>query len=373
MTRTMSVGLGAAIVGAILMLVGVILEPRQALTSYLFAYATVLTIVLGALILVMLSYVSGAAWFTAFSDLALAIVGALPALAVLALPILIGVKKIYPWATIATLPVETRGVVERKEAWLNVPFFVVRALIYLAVWTIVGELVRRRWFDMERARAAESSDLRPRASGLSAGGLIVVGLALTFASFDWLMSLDPAWYSTVYGVYVFAGGFLAMLALVAVMAPRSIGPEQTSAIGKLLLTFSIFWAYIAFSQYLIIWIADVPSEVTWYLSRARGSWGVIAIVVAIGRFVIPFVLLLSRARKRNARALAAIGALLLAMHVLDVYWLVMPALHPAGVQPSWLDAAALLAVTGGAVAGAAWRQGRRPLAHVSTRSGEVAS
>lgn len=370
MTRTVRVGLGAAIVGAILMVAGVILEPRHALTSYLFAYATVLTIVLGALMLVMLSYVSGAAWFTAISDLALAIVGALPALAVLALPILIGVKEIYPWATIATLSPEVRVVVERKEAWLNAPFFVVRALIYLAVWTIVGELVRRRWLALVNARAADSSDPRPRASGLSAVGLIVVGLALTFASFDWLMSLEPAWYSTVYGVYVFAGGFLAMLALVAVIAPRSIGTEQRSAIGKLLLTFSIFWAYIAFSQYLIIWIADVPSEVTWYLSRARASWGIIAIIVAIGQFAIPFVLLLSRTRKRNPRALAAIGAFLLAMHVLDVYWLVMPALHPAGVQPSWLDAAALLAVAGSVVAAAAWRQGGRPLV-VSTRSGEV--
>ena len=355
----------AGIVGFVLFIVGVTVEPRQALTSYLFAYATVTTIVLGALIQVMMSYVTSAHWFTVLRRLALGITGALPALVLLALPVLLGVMTIYSWTTPSALPPEARALVERKSAWLNVPFFIARSVVYLAVWLAVGSVLRRWSLRQDVLRGEASAAMSRRLRRLSAGGLVAVGLTLTFGSFDWLMSLEPTWYSTVYGIYVFAGGFLAALGLIAILGQAAakqramlggtITREHFGAFGKLLLTFAMFWAYIAFSQFLIIWIGDVPLDASWYVTRASRSWGKLALVVVAGQFALPFALLLSRELKRLPQMVAALGWLLLAMHVLDTYWLVLPALHPLGMSPSWLDAATLLMVAGFATAAAAWR------------------
>ena len=275
MTRVTSVGLGAAIVGAIGMVAGVLLDPRQALTSYLFAYATVFTVILGALIMVMMSYASGAQWFAALSHLALAIVGAIPALVVLAIPILLGLRDIYPWATPASLSAGARVVVERKGSVAQHP---VLRRAGAAVSRGVAHRGRARETQMVRAR--EGSYIRSARPARRSPERGRPDRGRTDAHFRMVRladALEPTWYSTVYGVYVFAGGFLAVLAVIAMIAPRAthgLGAEQTSALGKLIVTFTIFWAYIAFSQYLIIWIGDLPAEVSWYVVRARGSWGV---------------------------------------------------------------------------------------------------
>lgn len=369
MMRITRIALGVALVGAVLCTVGLFTDPHRTLVSYLFAYAVVLTVVLGCLIQVMMSHVTGAHWFVVLRPMSLDLASPMPVLAVLLLPILIGVHVLYPWAAPGALPAAAAAIVGRKRAWLNVPFFESRAVFYVIVWVVSGELLRR-WSLGQDARsstgtAAEMTAATRRLRLLSAVGLIVVGFTLTFAAFDWLMSLDPAWYSTIYGVYVFAGGFLAALALITVVAyaalrgnliaRTAVTPEQFGALGKLLLTFVIFWAYIGFSQYLIIWIGDIPADTPWYLSRARGSWGVLALIVLIGQFALPFIVLLSRTFKRRPRALAVLGAWLLLMHVLDIYWLVLPAHEPDGMHPSWLDVAALLLVAGCTVATAAWR------------------
>lgn len=355
----------AGVVGLVPLAIGMGTEPRRALAAYLFAYATVLTVVVGALIQLMMSHVSAARWFTVLRRLTLGVSAAVPALVVLAIPLLVGVRVLYPWATPSVLPDAVRALLARKHGWLNVGFFVARGVLYLAVWLVVSATIRHWSLQQDRAVGDERVLLARRLRRASAVGLIVVGLALTFAAFDWLMSLEPAWYSTIYGVYVFAGGYLAALALVAVIGwaesrrggglDSVVTPEHFGALGKLLLTFVIFWAYIGFSQYLIIWIGDVPADVSWYVSRSRGSWGALALVVAAGQFALPLILLLPRELKRRPGLLAALGAWLLVMHALDVYWLVLPALHPEGIRPSWLDAAALLTIAGFATATAAWR------------------
>jgi hypothetical protein len=366
MTSLVRNGLVAGGVGAVALSFGVAIDPRHALTAYLFAYATVLTIVVGALIQLMISRVTGAHWFAAYRGDALAITGALPALALLLIPIVVGIRAIYPWATIATLPVETREIVARKVAWLNVPFFVGRGALYFVVWLLIAETFRRWSTARFTATMTSQSSIDRRLDKLSAGGLVAVGLTLTFAAFDWLMSLEPAWYSTIYGIYVSAGGLLAALAFIAVIAhlrARADDAQVTGAeddrriaLGTLLFAYVMFWAYIAFSQYLIIWIGDVPTEAAWYVARTHHSWAVLAAIIGVGQFGIPFLLLLSRPIKRNARALAVIGAWLVLMHILDVYWLILPALNPEAMRPSWFDAAALFAVAGFAVAAGAWRR-----------------
>jgi hypothetical protein len=356
----------AGAIGLVLWLIGVVLEPRRAMASYLFAYVTVLTLVLGALIQVMTSHVTGAHWFTVLRRLTLTVTASLPALALLLVPVLIGVHRIYPWADPVHLSGEAQRLAAHRAPWLNVPFFTARAVLYVLIFAACGEMLRR-WALREDAtsRSVDAVAALRRQRRISAAGLILVGLALTLVAFDWLMPLDPMWYSTVYGVYVFAGGFVAALGLIAVLANASaksggaldgtVTPDHFGALGKLMLTFVIFWGYIAFSQFLIIWIGDIPADSSWYVVRASGSWGTLGLIVAIGQFAIPFVLLLSRALKRDPAILAAIGAWLVLMHVLDVYWLVVPAFEPAGLHAHWLDVAALLMVGGLTTACAAWR------------------
>jgi hypothetical protein len=352
-------------IGLAVWLVGAMLEPRQALASYLFAYTAALTIAVGALIQVMISHATAARWFTVLRRLTLNVAGSLPMLALLALPMLFGVHALYPWASPERLTSEARTLAVRRQAWLNVPFFIGRAAVYIAAWTSCAEWLRAVSLRQDHAIGdgeVATTRAERRASAL---GLVVVGLTLTFAAFDWLMTLDPLWYSAIYGLYVFAGGFLAALGLVAVVGYAAtrrgsrmegvVTPEHFGALGKVLLTFVIFWGYIAFSQFLIIWIGDIPADASWYVVRARGSWGVLALVIAIGQFALPFVALLSRELKRRPLALAAIGAWLVVVHVLDVYWLVLPAIHPDAIHLSWLDFAACLMVGGFATAAAAVR------------------
>ena len=346
-----AVGAVLATAGLCFFALGVVLDPRRALMSYLAAYATGLSVVLGALMLVMTCNITGARWFAAFRSRAEAVAASVPLFAVLFLPLALGLSRLYPWAT--------AGAGDRG-AWLNRPFFLARAAVYFAVWIAVG--VPLRWWSLPpRAWPAESVDGRSRA--LSAAALPAVGLTFTFAAFDWLMSLSPEWFSTIYGVYVFAGGFLGALALLAAIGPGMVrarltqgvpGPGDYRKLGNLLLTFTVFWAYIAFSQLLIFWIADVPQEVAWYIPRLGGSWGWVALVVLLGQFALPFLALLLRSVKSAPVGLAAIGAWLLLMHYLDVYWLVLPQLHPGGVRVHWLDAAALCLIGGSAVAYVTW-------------------
>ncbi len=354
------------VVGLVLWILGVVVNPRQAFASYLFAYVCALTIAVGALLQVMMSHVTGARWFTVLRRLTLTISAALPALAVLVIPVLVGIRMLYPWAHPATLTAEAQKLALHRQPLFNVPFFIIRAVIYVVVFAIFGEMLRR-WSRREDTMLNDASVVAAvhRQRQFSAFGLIVVGLALSCVAFDWLMPLDPLWYSTVYAVYVFAGGFLAALGLVALIADLSVRsggalagtvtPAHFGALGKLMITFVIFWLYIAFSQYLVIWIGDIPADSSWYVVRGAGSWGVLGLIIAFGQFAFPFVLLVSRAIKRRPAALAAIGAWLVFMHVLDVYWLVLPAFHPAGFTVSWIDLAALLMVAGLATSHAAYR------------------
>jgi hypothetical protein len=356
----------AGVMGLVLWIIGVLVEPRQAYASYLFAYAFALTIAVGALLQVMMSHVTGARWFTVLRRLTLTISASLPVLAILVIPVLLGVGFLYPWAHPADLSAEAQKLALHRKPLFNVPFFVVRAIIYVLVFALFGEIVRR-WALREDTLppGANVVEMVQKQRRLSAGGLVAVGLAISCVAFDWLMPLDPLWYSTVYAVYVFAGAILAALGLVALIADVSarnggalagtVTPAHFGALGKLMITFVIFWLYIAFSQFLVIWIGDIPADSSWYVIRGAGSWGILALVVAFGQFALPFVLLVSRSIKRRPAALGAIGAWLVIMHVIDVYWLVLPAFHTTGIHVSWIDAAALLMVCGFATAGAAWR------------------
>jgi hypothetical protein len=353
--------LALGVIGFAFVLLGIVTTPRQAYMSYLVAYAAVLGTVLGALILVMLSFLVAARWYVVLRRLTEAIAGTFPVLALLFIPILFGLTDIYPWAMpVQSLPRELQNEIAKKAAYLNVPFFTIRAVAYFAIWIVLAWLLRR-WSVRQDHEGGVALTLRMRR--LSAAGAPFLAIALTFASFDWLMSLTPAWWSTVYGVYFFGGAIVAgisLVALLALVAARTgalegyAGDEHFGALGKVLLTFVIFWAYIAFAQLLIIWIADIPAESSWYIVRLRGDWGQVGLALLIFHFALPFLLLLPRDLKRRPRAMASIGVMLLIMHYFDVYWLAMPVIHPVGMTIHWLDFASLAAVVGLTTASGIW-------------------
>ena len=279
-SSALRISLGVGIVGSALCILGFVVDARTAYGAYLTAYVAVLGTVLGALILVMMSYATGARWFVVLRRLTETAAATVPVLLLLFVPILLGLHDLYPWVPpLDRVDAPMRALVQQKHAYLNVPFFLVRGAVYFGVWLAIALLLRRWSVRQDDEHGVRLTRWQRR---LSAGGLPAVAVTLTFASFDWMMSLTPAWYSTIYGVYVFAGGFVAALALIAVLAAiehetgRLADPvigHHFQALGKLLLTFVMFWAYIAFAQILIIWIGGIPAEVSWYAVRVGTTLG----------------------------------------------------------------------------------------------------
>lgn len=358
--RRWAAALGAA--GTILWVIGVVLDPAQAYFSYLVAYVFALGLALGALALIMIEHLAGAIWFVVMRRLTEQVAAALPALAVLFLPVALGVRWLYPWTDLSLLTPHDRGLVALKTPYLNLPFFFTRAGIYFISWIVLVGLLRR-WSlrqDIEPGPRWQAPQ-----EAISAPGLIVLAFTLTFAAFDWVMSLAPTWVSTIFGVQVFSGAMVGTLALLSILVGRSSAASRPlaevlqrshlGALGKLLFTFVIFWAYTSFAQLLIIWIADVPEEIRWYAPRLAGSWLWTGTATAIGQFAVPFVVLLSYRLKRRASVLVLLGAWTLVAHYVEVYWIVMPQLHPASARPHWIDAAAAAMVLGSTAAWVSWQ------------------
>lgn len=371
-----------ALVGAVVTVLGVMADPGRAAAAYLVAYASAVAVVLGALGMLMIAYATRATWFVVLRRSCEDVAATLPVLAALAIPLLVAIPVLYPWAGAgAPLTPEQAARVTARQPWLAAPFFVARTVIYLAIWIALAEMLRRWSLRQDMATPEEARALRRRMVAVSAIGLPIYAFTTTFASFDWLMSLTVEWYSTVFGAYYWAGGFAAALGLLAlllvplgdvsVVGPSHAGPgverevatpEQASALGRLTLTSVILWAYLAFSQLIVVWSGNLPSEISFYVPRMSGGWGVVGLAVAVGQFAIPCLLLLSRDVRRHPRVLALLGAWLLAFHWLDVEWLVIPSIAAPGLPFIWLDLAATATVWGACLAMLGWRRrGHAPL------------
>jgi hypothetical protein len=247
------------------------------------------------------------------------------------------------------------GVMGKKSGFLNKNFFYLRALIYFAIWAVLA--VRLFGYSAQQDTSKDPS-LTVRAQSFAPAGTFLFALSLTFAAFDWVMSLEPTWFSTIFGVYYFATGVVSSYAVIILvtMALRTSGPlegavtpEHYHDLGKLMFGFLVFWAYIGFSQFMLIWYAALPEETTWYHNRWDfGPWAKVSMAILIGHFVVPFFWLISRNFKRNLGRLQIGAGILLVMHVVDIYWFVMPnyALGSNDFSFHWIDAACLLAVGG---------------------------
>jgi hypothetical protein len=335
--------------GLAVSLVGLFFNPAQFLQSYLMAYMFVLGIALGCLALGMVHQLSGGAWGIVIRRPIGAAARTLPLLTLLFLPIALGMRHLYVW-TDASL-VAHDEVLQHKHVYLNVPFFLIRAAIYFAVWNALSYFLNA--WSLEQDETGDPRIAR-RMQRLSAGGLLAYGLTITFASFDWLMSLEPHWFSTIYGVLILGGQGLSALAfLIAVLVWLSrrpplddiIAPEHFHDLGNLMLAFVMLWAYFAFSQYLIIWSGNLPEEIAWYLHRLQTGWRFVGLSLVLFHFVAPFCLLLSRAMKRQAQMIVKVALGVLIVRLIDLFWLIAPEFHTAGVWVSWLDVVLPLSLT----------------------------
>ncbi len=337
----------------------------RAMFSYLFAFEVCLAIALGALGWLLIELTVRAGWSVVIRRLTDTAMGTLPLFALLWIPIgTLGFHDLYPWTH------ETDKVLMAKRWFLNPNFFYLRAVIYFAIWIALSRVLYRLSIrnDTEGVDRSRRDQLVQKMWSVAAPGILLWALSQSFAAVDWLMSLDAHWYSTIYGVYYFAGSILAFFsfATLVTMSLQQSGlikeatPEHFHDLGKYIFGWVIFWAYIAFSQFMLIWYANMPEETEFFLVRIHGGWQYLSYALPVIHFFFPFLFLLSRHVKRNRKALAFGAAWMLLMEVVDIYWLVMPnfGAHGEGAPPAmsiaWTDLAALVGMFGAFIAAFSW-------------------
>ncbi|HWP65863.1 MAG TPA: hypothetical protein VNO26_08135 [Candidatus Limnocylindria bacterium] len=358
-------GLVVGVAGIAVLAVGGFFDPAQLMRSYLVGFVFWIGVPLGGLAVLLLHGLTGGAWGVPIRRPLESAALTLPLMALLFLPVALGAGQLYEWAhpeAVARDPI-----LQHKALYLNWPFFCVRAVVYFASWILVARAVAH-WSLVQDAGEDARADRRLHL--LSRGGLVLLGLTMTFASFDWMMSIEPHWYSTVYGILFMGSCTLSAFAFaIPVVASlrdrppvaRLAGPEVFHDLGNLLLAFTMLWGYFQLSQFLIIWAGNLPEEVPWYLVRTRGGWRVVTVLLVFVHLALPFALLLSRNVKRRPAALAAVALWLVGGRLLDVFWLLRPPFAPPGAGFHLLDVAALLGVGGLFLAAFVYRLGGRPL------------
>jgi hypothetical protein len=330
LNRLQRYALIVGVTAAVLSLLGGIFNHAQFFQSYLFAWLFWCGLSLGALVIVMMQFLTGGMWGLAIRRLSEAAFMALPIVALLFVPVLFGMDDLFPWSRANVL--QTHGWVHRR-AYLNPPFYVARTVFYFAAVITMAVLLRRWSWQQD-----EGDSLAPRRLRmLSGGGLVLYVLCMNFASTDWVMSLEPDWYSTIFVTVFMAGQFLGALALMTALLAAFSGKTSLSEsiptkafhdLGNMLLAFVIFWIYVSFSQFLVIWSGNLPKEISWYLHRSAGGWQWVALALMLCQFLIPFALLLSRAAKRHKSRLTMIAALIVLANIVNNFWLVAPSFHP---------------------------------------------
>lgn len=329
---------------------GGLLDRTQFFRSWLVAFFFWLGLPLGCLVILMIHHLAGGRWGFAIRRLLEAGTQTLPLLMLFVVPLLFGLQRLYIW----THPdaVAADPLLQHKQIYLNIPFFLGRLLFYFVIWQTIVLM-------LERATAMQDRNPGPKATkrltSISGGGLVAYGVTMSFAAVDWAMSLEPHWYSTVYGVLVMSGQVLAGFALAVIAGTLLSKNEPLSAVlhpahfhdlGNFLLTFIIFWAYIAFSQFLIIWSGNLPIETFWYAHRFQDGWGAVGMTLVVLHFFVPFFLLLFRDIKRAPKALSLVAVLIFLLCIFDVFWIVAPGFGGKELVLHWTDAAALVGMGG---------------------------
>lgn len=356
-----------ALSGWLATLAGYILDHKSFFSSYLVAFLFFASTAIGAAFYVMVQHVTGSAWSVTVRRLMENIMKTLPLFVLLFIPIALGVHELYEWSHEGAAQ---DPILSQKLGYLNPQWFMIRGFLVLALLSLFA------WRLYSNSRAQdESGNLRHTfaAERWSAPGLIILFLGGSLLSYDWIMSLDPHWFSTMFGVIFLAGGALSFMAvLIAVCLwlrangylVHSVNEEHYHDLGKWLFALTVFWAYISFSQYMLIWYGNLPEETVWFLHRTHGTWKYVAGLLAVGHFIFPFFSLMPRAVKRNRSALGFFAGWMLFMHFMDLYWQTMPVFYKDGFGFHWITAAAMAAIGGTAALVFWWGFRERPLVPV---------
>ena len=329
--QTPALGIGGIALAA--SFVGALVWPQPFYQAWLVAYFYWLAMALGSTALLMMQYISGGRWGAAIRRPLEAAACNVPLMALAFIPIAVGLKSLYPWADPDL--VATSKVLQYKAVYLNPTFFVARTVVYFAVWTLISN--RLVAWSRESDTKGWGAKHAGRISVLSHAGIIIWALTMSLAAIDWGMSLEIAWFSHIYGL-MFAGAQILSALLLAVIVSARIAdhrpitdilsPDRFHDLGKLMLAFTMVWTYFQLSQYIIMWGANLPEEVEWYIIRNEGGWEYLTLFLFLFHFVVPFALLLSRARKKNPMSIAGVATLLIVMRYVDIFWWITPTFSP---------------------------------------------
>lgn len=328
--------LGTALfaIGLILGTAGYLIEPVRASFSYLIAFMFLVSIGVGSLFLVALEYITGADWSTPFRRLSEFLASSVPLLIVFAIPLILSMHSLFHWTH--TEIVNEDQLLKGKTPYLNTEFFIIRVVVIFGIWSLFYY-----FFSRNSLKQDETGDQKLTKKNIILSGVFIPIFAITVSltAIDWLMSLEPHWFSTIFGVYFFSGAVLSALAALTLIVillkergylSQRLANDHYYSLGTLLFAFTCFWGYIAFSQYMLIWYANLPEENIWFLNRWTGGWEIFSIVLVLTHFIIPFGALLSYPAKTNPKRLKFMSVWLLAVHYLDLYWLAMPNLQVNG-------------------------------------------
>ena len=353
------------VVGLVLCGVGFSSSPEQFYRAWLIGFLFWWGVSLGSMAWMMVHHLSGGQWGVVTRRIFEASSRTMPFVALAFIPVAIGVHYLFPWAR--PEEVASDAILQHRAPYLNASFFYVRAALYFLIWTGITNTLSA--WSRRQDSAPHDTALAIRMQRLSGGGLLIYGVTLFFASVDWLMTIDPHWYSSIYGILMLGGqglGSMAFTIVVFVLLARTepfahvFKADHLHDLGKLTLAFVMLWAYFQFSQFLIIWSANLPMEITFYLDRIEGRWVYLSALVILGHFVVPFLLLLNRDLKRSS-ALALVAIYIIAMRFVDLFWLMGPRDGHAAPALSWMNFVTPLAIGGIWVAVFLWQLGTRPL------------
>ncbi len=390
-----------AVVGFAASLAGGFLDEKTFYFSWLTSFTFWVSLGLGGLFITMLHHLTNSVWSVVIRRIAESVMMTLPVMLGMFVPLLIGLPHLYEWSDdnfnknehhaasfeiIETVYAADKNddnenlhkeaeeshsghdahheLLATKRGYLNDNFFVIRTIIFFLIWSFLALALYKR--SIKQETEGYSAERNRKLRNLSAPGMILFAITVSFAGFDWMMSLEPLWYSTIYGVYWFSGGIVAIVAFLILFMNflRSkgilkdvISTEHYHTLGKLLFAFIIFWAYMAFSQYLLIWYANIPEETAWYHHRWTGGWKFVTVLIALAHFTIPFLVLMGQAAKRSAFVLGFFAVWMLIMHWIDLYWNVQPMLYKESAGFSWINVATMLAIGGIFFAFFWWRFG----------------
>jgi len=329
--------------GTILSIIAFIVDQERAIFNYLVTYMMIVSIGLGSLFLIALEYIAGADWSTPIRRIPEFFAMLLPVLLVLVIPIFIFNHDLFHWAHKEAVAEDK--ILQGKAPYLNETFFYIRTFIFIGLWVLFYWVMTKnsRKQDETKDQTITKKNIR-----FSAIFIPVFAISITFTAIDMMMSLEPHWFSTIYGVYYFAGTILAALAAVTIVVVKLkekgyfspwMKDDHLFSLGALMFAFINFWAYIAFSQFMLIWYADLPEETFWYLTRWNGGWMFLSLLLILVHFLVPYFALLTQPSKMNPKRLKFIAVWLLFAHLLDIFWLVMPNIRTMknGYVFSWID------------------------------------